>query len=144
MADQPQSARFQILFESALEAYEKNTGIKLTQHPLSMELQSCNPVGSITAFLQSQAPASGDFTESDGLMGLIKVPVWILITLSATASLDGAFSPVRHKALMVCFTSLTTLHRHCHLRTRYTLALLSYSPYVLSSSLGEHTLMTSV
>ena len=101
MVDRPQSARFQTLFESALEAYGKMTGIKLAQHPLFMELQNCNPVGSITAFLQSQPPAFSDFTENDRLMGPIKVTVWILTTLSATASLDDAFDPVRQKALMV-------------------------------------------
>jgi len=108
MADQTQSARFQNLFESALEAYEKKTGIKLAQHPLSMGLQNCNPVGSITAFLLSQAPAFSDFTENDRIMGLIKVTVWILTALSAIASLSDAFSPVRQKALMACFTSPST------------------------------------
>jgi len=107
MADQTQSARFHTPFESALEAYEKYTGIKLAQHPLSMGLQNYNPVGSITAFLQSQAPAFSDFTENDRLMGLIKVTVWILTTLSA-ASLGNAFSPVRQTALLACFTSPTT------------------------------------
>ena len=101
MADRPQSPRFQTLLESALEVYGKMTGIKLAQHPLFMELQNCNPVGSITAFLQSQAPAFSDFTENDRLMGPIKVTVWILTTLSATASLDDTFDPVRQKALMV-------------------------------------------
>ena len=107
MADQTQSPRFQNLLESALEAYEKKTGIKLAQHPLSMGLQSCSPVGYITAFLQSQAPAFSGFTENDRLMGLIKVAVWILTTLSATASLDDAFGSVRREALTACFTSPT-------------------------------------
>ena len=97
MADLTQSTRFQTPFESALEAYEKNTGIKLAQHPLSMGLQNCNPVGSITAFLQSNAPAFSNSTENDRLMGLIKVTVWILTTPSATASLGDAFGPVRQK-----------------------------------------------
>ena len=121
MADRPQAARFQTLFESALEAYEKDTGIELAQHPLSMELQSCNPVGSITAFLQSQAPASSDLTKNDGLMGLIKVSVWILTTLSATAFLgDDAFSPVSHKALWCIpvlrryYTDIATCERDIH------------------------------
>ena len=108
MTDLTQSTRFQTPFESALEAYEKNTGIKLAQHPLAMGLQNCNPVGSITAFLQSNAPAFSNPTENDRLMGLIKVTVWILTTLSATASLGDAFGPVRQKALMACFTSPTT------------------------------------
>jgi hypothetical protein len=127
MAEQSQSPRFQTLFESALEAYEKCTGIKLAQHPLSMGLQSCNPVSSITTFLQSQAPALSDFTESDRLMGLIKVTVWILTILSATVSLDDAFDPVRQKVLMVAHIS-DHFHRHCLLRTPYTQASLFYSP----------------
>ena len=143
MADQSQSTRFQPHFESALEAYEKCTGIKLAQHPLSMGLQSCNPVGSITTFLQSQASAFSDFTENDRLMGLIKVNVWILTTLSATASLDDTFGPVRQKAPMECLTFPTTSHRHCLLWTQHTQALLSYSSYVPFSNFHNCILMTS-
>ena len=107
MADQTQSAHFQTLFESALEAYEKKTGIKLAQHLLSMGLQSCNPSIS-TAPLQSQAPAVGDFTKDDTLMGSIKATVWSLTMLSATAPLDDAFGPVRQKAPVACFMSPRT------------------------------------
>jgi len=47
MADQSlaRSARFQVLFESALQAYKKRTGITLAEHPLTVELESCHSRG---------------------------------------------------------------------------------------------------
>ena len=62
MSEQSGSARFQELFESALRAYEKKTGITLSRHPLAMKLQTCDSVEGITALLQDQAKG---FKKSD-------------------------------------------------------------------------------
>jgi hypothetical protein len=35
-------------FESALQAYQKKTGITLAQHPIAVNLQSCHSVEEIT------------------------------------------------------------------------------------------------
>src|ERR1700730_2682431 len=61
MGDLSGSARFRPLFESALQAYEKETGIALAEHPLAVQLQSCPSAESITTVLQDQANAFSEF-----------------------------------------------------------------------------------
>src|SRR5579863_6621645 len=72
MAHQPESARFQALFEPALQAYEKNAGISLTQHPLAIKLQNCDSVEAITGLLQDQAHAFRHLQGSNKIMKSIK------------------------------------------------------------------------
>jgi len=107
MAHQPQSARFQALFELALQAYEKQAGVCLAQHPLAIKLQNCNSTETITGLFQDQAQAFMDLQRSDKIMKSIKASVSILSKLSSAASLADAFSPVRQRELVTCFTSLT-------------------------------------
>jgi hypothetical protein len=95
MASQPESARFQTLFEPALQAYEKTAGVSLAQHPLAIKLQNCDSVEAITGLLQNQARAFGDLQGSDRIMKSIKTTVSILFKLSSAPSLAGAFAPVR-------------------------------------------------
>jgi hypothetical protein len=92
MGDQP---RFQELFESALEAYEKNTGISLPRHPFAEQLQSCHTVEDITALVQDQASTFSEFRRKDRVMKPIKSTVSILTALSATASLSDVIGLVR-------------------------------------------------
>ena len=49
MTHQSEAARFQALFEPALQAYEKKTGVSLAHHPLAIKLQSCDNVEAITS-----------------------------------------------------------------------------------------------
>ena len=95
MAHQSQSADFQALFESTLQAYEKRTGVSLAQHPLAIKLQNCDSVESITDLLQDQARAFGDLQGSDKIMKSIKAIVTILSKLSSVALLADAFGLVR-------------------------------------------------
>jgi hypothetical protein len=104
MADQSGSARFQSLFDSALQDYGVKTGVPLTQHPLAVDLQSCQSVDDITALLQCQVQAFGDFQEKDRMMTVIKTTVSILTPLSHVVSLADAVGAVRQKALMACST----------------------------------------
>ena len=48
------SHNFQLLFNSALKAYEKRTKNDLLAHPLATHLQACNSPGAILAVLQQQ------------------------------------------------------------------------------------------
>jgi len=57
MGDQSGSIRYQAIFESALKTYEKETGITLVEHPLSLQLQTCDTVESMTTLVQHQASA---------------------------------------------------------------------------------------
>ena len=104
MTEQSGSSHFQELFESALQAYEKKTGITLSRHPLAMKLQSCDSVEGITTLLQGQAKS---FKKSDKIIRSMETIVSILTPLSFAASLPDTVGLVRHKALMSCFTSLT-------------------------------------
>jgi hypothetical protein len=100
MANQSGSARFQTLFESALHAYEKKTGVTLAQHPLAQQLQGCQSTQDIITLLQGQVQAFDEFRR-DKVIKSIKATVSILTPLSAAASesLADAFGLVRPEAL---------------------------------------------
>jgi hypothetical protein len=97
MAQQSGSTHFQVKFKSALQAYEKKTGIKLEQHPHALHFQCCHSVDSIITLLQCQAQAFGNFREYDRIMGSIKTTISILTALSTVVSLADAVGPVRQK-----------------------------------------------
>jgi hypothetical protein len=106
MADQSGSTRFRELFESALEGYEKKSGVTLANHPLAVQLQSSLSVESITTVLQGQAQAFNEFRGGDRVMKSIRITVSILTRLSAVASLGDSTGLVRWKAFMTCSTLL--------------------------------------
>jgi fungal STAND N-terminal Goodbye domain len=107
MAGQSGSARFQALFESALQAYERKTGITLVQHPLATDLQNCHSIDDITTLIQARAQAFGDIRERDRMMEAIKTTVSILTPLSDATSLADTVGLVCQKVLMACPTYLT-------------------------------------
>ena len=49
------SSNFQLVFNTAVEAYEKRTKLDLLAHPLASQLQKCDSPTSIFAVLQCQA-----------------------------------------------------------------------------------------
>ena len=99
MADQSGSSGFLALYGSALRAYEKNAGVAFAEHPLALQLRSCDSVESITSVLQGQAQALGEFQGSDRVMKSIKSIVLILTRLSSTAALAIDMGLVRQQAL---------------------------------------------
>ena len=129
MGDQSGSAHFQTLFDSALQAYEKHTGMPLPEHPLAAQLQDCHSVEAITTLLQHQAKDFSDFRGKNKTMKLIESTVSILSTLSANTAIGGCIGLVRQSALMGV-PRLTTFCRHSHPQVQYKLGLLSYSLYV--------------
>ena len=106
MAEQSGSYCFRALFESALQSYEKTTGILLAEHPLAVQLQSCHTIESITAVLECQMLTFGDFRGSDRVMKSIKSTLSILTRLSIPASLGDAVVLVRRNILMAVSTAL--------------------------------------
>ena len=132
MSDQPGAYHFQVLFESALQDYERQTGITLANHPLAEQLQACHSADSVTALLQEQLLAFGEFREGDKIMGLLKNVVSALSQISATAGLGQNFGTVRPRPPMECSSStdLDLFYSHFHLRMRYILASEYYSLYV--------------
>jgi len=103
MADQSGSTSFLALYGSALQVYEKNAGVTLAEHPLTLHLQSCDSIGSMASVLQGQAQAFSEFQGSDRVMKSIKSIVSILTRLSSTAALAVDMGLVRQQALMSCF-----------------------------------------
>jgi|SRR6266850_413532 len=109
MAHRSGSAPFQALsFESALQAFEKQTGIILAQHPITMDLQSCHSLEDITTLLQGRAQAVSDSRERDRMMKAIKSTVTLLTPLSDATSPTDA---VRQKPLMASLIALTFFFR---------------------------------
>ena len=105
MADQSGSAQFQALFEPALQAYEEKTGIKLAQHPLAVQIQTCQSDDDINTLLQGQAQAVSDRQACDRIIKSIEKTLSILVPLSVAATL--AVGTVSQKDLMADFASLT-------------------------------------
>jgi len=102
MTDQPGSSRlhWQVLFDAALQDYEKQTGIVLANHPLAEQLQNCHSVESITAVLREQTQAFSEFRGRDKILKPLKNVISVLHALSATADLGQAIGLVRLQALI--------------------------------------------
>jgi hypothetical protein len=79
MSNQSGSSRFQVHFELALEDYEQQTNIKLTEHPLAEQFEKCHSIEDITALLQEQART---FRRSDKIVKSIERSVKVLHKLS--------------------------------------------------------------
>ena len=98
MGDQSQSSRFRLLFESALQEYQNQTGTSLASHPLAEKLQDCHSIESITTVLQEQARAFSEFRGGDGrVMKSLKTVVSVVYTLSVSTVLGEAVGLVRWK-----------------------------------------------
>jgi len=125
MTDQPGSARFQALLESAVQAYEKKEGVTLadSEDSLAMRLQHCHSVDDMATLLQDQAEAIDDFQQRDRIFRSIKATVSILSPISSVASVADNASLVCRKVLMASFTSLTVftdITPTCKGDTRYS------------------------
>jgi hypothetical protein len=105
MSDQSGSSSFQALFESALQDYEKQTGIALANHPLAEQLQSCQSADSVTAVLQEQARAFSNFRGNDKIIKSLESAVSALSKVSATAAFGQAIGMVCPGPLVGCLVS---------------------------------------
>ena len=92
MANQSGSVSFQTLLESALLRYEKKTDITLFEHPLALQLQSCNSVEDFNNLLQDNAK---DVRENGRITKPMKTIVLILIPLTSATSPPNAVGLVR-------------------------------------------------
>jgi hypothetical protein len=115
MTDHPGSARFQALFESALQEYEKKAGITLANKDdsLAIRLQQCQSIDDVITLLQDKAQAFGDFRQRDRILKSIGVTVAILTPISTVASVADDAGLVRQKVLksplafLIIFTDIT-------------------------------------
>jgi hypothetical protein len=97
---------FRALFESALQDYQKQTGITLAEHPLAQRFQNCDTVESITALLQGQTQALGELKGSDRMTKSLNSVVSVMCSLSAFTGLGSTTDLVRRKVLIGYSTSL--------------------------------------
>jgi len=95
MSDLSGPSHFQVLFESALQDYERQTGITLAKHPLAEQLQTCESIESVTTLLQEQARAFIEFRGCDKIIKSIERVASALSRVSATSSLGHATGMVR-------------------------------------------------
>jgi hypothetical protein len=109
MGDQSGSTHCRALFEAALQAYENNMGVKLSEHPLAMQLQTCRSIDSITMLFQQQTGTFRDFGGNDRIRKSIESTVSFLFTLSGTGALGGSIGLVHQIVLIRCLVSLIVL-----------------------------------
>jgi hypothetical protein len=109
MSDQSESSHLRVLFEAALQDYEKQTGIALDKHPVSEQLQDCASVESVTAVLREQTQAFNEFRENDKIIKPLKNFVSVLYKLSAAADFGHSVGLVRPYVLTGCSLSLTLI-----------------------------------
>ncbi|KAH8976755.1 hypothetical protein EDB86DRAFT_3017403, partial [Lactarius hatsudake] len=93
----PQSD-FQLIFSTALKAYEKQTKRDLLAHPLASQLQNCESLDSILSVLQSQVDDLDQARKSDErLTKWLSPTVAVLLAFSTTLG-EGVglvFSPAK-------------------------------------------------
>ena len=75
-----------MLFQTALEDYEKQTGIELAKHPLAERLQYYNSVESVTDILREQAQDFKESREKDKILKPLKKILTILHRLPSVAN----------------------------------------------------------
>ena len=109
MTDHPGSARFQALFESALQEYEKKASVTLANKDdsLAIRLQHCQSIDDVITLLQDKAQAFSDFRQRDRIFKSIGVTVSILTPISAVASIADDAGLVRQNVLNACLAFLT-------------------------------------
>lgn len=110
MSDQSGSSHLRVLFETALQDYETQTGEALAKHPLAKQLQDCGSVESVAAVLNKQAQEFSKFREKDKIMKPLKTVLSVLHQLSAPVNV--VIGTVRPQALTVCSMFLTLILQH--------------------------------
>jgi len=91
--DIPSRAKYQSIFDSALQAYKKKTGEDLPSTPLFRRLETCRSSDDVIATLRQQLPGfdqSG--SSSDGLTRWLGPTVKVVNAFSAT--IGGVFALV--------------------------------------------------
>ena len=124
MTDQPGTARFQALLESALQDYEKKAGITLAdwEDSLAIRLQRCHSIDDITILLQDKVQAFNDLRQRDRILKSIKATVSILTPISTVASIADDASLVRRdlwRPFFLFYISDRFYRNYSHMRKRY-------------------------
>ena len=90
------TSNYQVIFDSALEAYKKKTKKDIRSHLLLPKLQTCNSPDAVLAVLREQIPvfdqSHGTSSTSDGLTKWLNPTVNVLYAFSE--SIGAVISPV--------------------------------------------------
>lgn len=105
--------KLQLLFDAALQSYEKQTGMKLIDHPLTRQLDNCHSADSVMDVLQQQARAFTEFRGDDGkAMKFLKQTVDVLHALSTSTILGEGIGLVRQMPSIRVVSSSRLFYSH--------------------------------
>ena len=125
MTNQPGSARFQALLESALHDYEHKAGVTLAEDSLAIRIQRCRSSDDITTLLQDKARAFNDFRWGGRIFKSIKATVSVLTPVSTLSSGTDDAGMVRFEALKLedlpCLSDRFLNRKYSPLLKRYIL-----------------------
>jgi len=92
----PSNSSLQALFDVALQNYEKQTRLKLVDHPLSKQLENCHSVDTVMNVLQQQGRNLTKFRGADGkITRSLRRVVHVLQALSTSTTLGEGIGLVR-------------------------------------------------
>jgi len=115
------TTKLQLLFDAALQSYEKQTGMKLIDHPLTRQLENCHSVNSVMDILQQQARALTEFRGDDGkAMKSLKRAVHVLHALSASTILGEGIGLVRWMPFIRIVSPSRLFYSHSLLQNQYS------------------------
>ena len=80
----PSTSNFQLIFNSAVKAYERRTKTDILAHPLASQLQACNSPSSIIDILQGQMDGLAQVRTSDE-----KLTKWLNPTINVLFAFSG-------------------------------------------------------
>lgn len=124
--------KLQVLFDAALQSYEKQTGMKLIDHPLTRQLDNCHSADSVMDVLQQQARAFTEFRGDDGkAMKFLKQTVDVLHALSTSTILGEGIGLVHWMPFIRVVSSSRLFYSHFPLQNQYSQHLASYSLSVM-------------
>ena len=127
------SPELKLLFEAALNEFEKRTGINLVQHQIILKLRNCESADPVIGTLQEQAQSFRNFQGDDGkILTWLKRTVNVLYTLSTSGVLGEGiglvcvYSLLRHAPRDTFSFRLFHQQRQSSLDSLYFLAYVSY------------------
>jgi hypothetical protein len=101
--DSDSSSNYQLIFDSALNAYKKKTGKDLQFDPLFRTLENCNSPSAIIDVLRQQIPAIDPSGSSNG-----RLTNWLNPTVNVLCALSTTIS---HVVSPVSLSNLNVIHR---------------------------------
>ena len=93
-------SNYQVIFDSALEAYKKKTGKDLTSDPLFCDLETCHSPDAMLSVLRAQIRGLGQ-PQSGGDESLIWISPIVNVLNSFSATIGGGVGLVRLERFVV-------------------------------------------